>query len=73
MPNWVEKNVAGLLICVLCTSLVVQIGEYFSCTNHTCRKHDDEPVKTYPINQNLSGYDSSIGTVSPSAPPDEFS
>lgn len=45
MPSWTEKAVNGTLICLVCGSLVIQIGQYCSCTNIHCYKHDDIPVE----------------------------
>lgn len=45
MPHWVNKGINGMLVCMFCGSLVVQIGQKWICTDVCCRQHDDIPVE----------------------------
>ncbi len=78
MPNWVKKSKDGLLTCILCASLVVQVGFVFICQNESCEKHSDEPMKQFTLGV-YSPTQVVIGTastspslsISPSASPSE--
>lgn len=63
MPNWVEKTVKGVLICTFCGSLVFQFGQSYSCTDESCTKHEDEPIRQYQITTGWHDTRMALGTA----------
>jgi len=63
LPHWVRQTDWGGVICLFCSSLVMQIGQIWNCSDNMCKKHDDLPVEQ---NYDFSGWNKPINVVTAS-------